>query len=307
VAPSDAAQRAAPVVTLPSLRQAEFEILEGRAGRLALYAAGSGRPMLLLHSVNAAPSVAEVRPTFDHFAASRRVYALDLPGFGSSERTPRRYDVRLYVDAIHAALEAISREGENVPVDAMALSLSAEFLARAACETPDRFRSLALVTPTGFDARSAKRRDPQPGNREIPGLHALVSVPLWRRGLFGLLTRPATIRYFMRRTFGRDDVDRELIDDAIRAARGPGAEYAPFAFLSGRLFSSDARRVYESLRGPVWLAHGTKGDFADFSGAQWAREDARFSVEAFDTGAMPHFELPRAFHAAYERFLASVD
>jgi pimeloyl-ACP methyl ester carboxylesterase len=45
--------------------------------------------MLLIHSVNAAGSVAEMRPVYAHYGASRTVYATDLPGFGFSDRSDR--------------------------------------------------------------------------------------------------------------------------------------------------------------------------------------------------------------------------
>jgi len=260
--------------------------------------------MLLVHSINAAASAYEVRPLFEHFAASRRVVAPDLPGFGSSERSPRDYRVRLYVDAIHDVLDLLEAEHGGTPLDALALSLASEFLARAATERPERFRSLALVTPTGFRKGSETLRAPPGTTREVPGLRALLSVPLWRRGLFDLLTRPASIRYFLRRTFGSDAVDEGLAayDDLVTSQ--PGAEHAPLAFLSGRLFSKDVRRVYEALRMPVWLAHGTRGDFQDFRGAGWVHGCGNWTVQAFDTGALPHFEVPGEFLAAYERFLA---
>ena len=45
-----------------------------------------GRPLLFVHSVNAAPSAIELKPLFQHFRASRPVFAPDLPGFGRSTR-----------------------------------------------------------------------------------------------------------------------------------------------------------------------------------------------------------------------------
>ncbi len=290
---------------LPPAVDAELRSLEGRAGRVGLYVAGEGPPLLLVHSINAAGSAYEVRPIFEHFRASRRVFAPDLPGFGCSDRSDRHYDVWTYVDAIHDCLDAIESECGPEPVDALALSLGAEFLARACVKRPERFRSLALVTPTGFDRRSDGLRGAPGSNREIPGLHAVLTRGPWRRALFGLLTRPGTIRYFLKRTFGSEHYDEALAAYDVLLARQPGAEHAPYAFISGRLFSRDIRDVYESLDLPVWLPHGTRGDFKDFRGADWARADPRWTVEAFETGALPHFEQPERFHAHYARFLAA--
>ena len=70
-------------------------------GGLICYVAGSGPPLVLVHSVNAAASAAEVRPVFEHCRATHTVFAIDLPGFGFSERADRRDDPRRMTDALH--------------------------------------------------------------------------------------------------------------------------------------------------------------------------------------------------------------
>src|SRR3712207_5691746 len=79
----------------------------GRAGRLSYYVAGEGPPLLLIHSINAAGSAYEVRPIFEPMRQRHRVFAVDLPGFGFSDRRERNYSVRLYADAVHDMLDAI--------------------------------------------------------------------------------------------------------------------------------------------------------------------------------------------------------
>ena len=92
-------------------------------GRVAMFAstpsAPTGhRPLLLIHSVNAAGSAYEVRPLFDHARATRPVYAIDLPGFGLSERSDRAYTPRLMTDAVLAAAAEIRRRHGDVAIDA---------------------------------------------------------------------------------------------------------------------------------------------------------------------------------------------
>jgi pimeloyl-ACP methyl ester carboxylesterase len=275
-------------------------------GGLCYYVAGEGPPLLLVHSINAAGSAYEVRPIFERMRALRRVYAVDLPGFGCSDRSDRHYDVRLYVDAIHAMLDVIAADaGPDQPVDALAISLSSEFLARAVVERPERFRTLALVTPTGFGRAYPQLHGTEGGTREIPGLHRFFTFPLWSQAFYDLLVSRASIRYFLRRTFGSNEVDEGLVDYDHRTAHQPGARHAPYAFVSGRLFSRDIRSVYERLALPVWMPHATRGDFKDFSQAGWAEARPNWTVQPFDTGALPHFERPAAFLEAYERFLAA--
>ncbi len=277
---------------------------QGDAGRVACYVAGSGPPLLLVHSVNAAASAAEVRPLYEHYRASRTVYAIDLPGFGASERSDRVYTPRLMTDALLQVLDAIATRGHASPVNALAVSTGCEFLARAAAEHPERLGHLALVSPTGLRGK-VPRRGPAGSTRGLPWLYRALRGPGWGGALYRGLTRPAVIRYFLERTWGSKAIDEQLWAYDVLTARLPGSEYAPLYFLSGGLFSADILSVYESLTQPVWLSHGTRGDFTDYQGRSWleGRGNWRFSV--YPTGALPHFELPERFIADYDDFLAA--
>jgi len=291
---------------LPPAVSGERREHRGRAGRIHVYVSGPRRaaPLLLIHSINAAASAYEVRPVYEAMSASRRVYAPDLPGFGFSDRSRRDYTIRLYTDAVHDALDLIAGEQGDAAVDVLAVSLAAEFAARAATEAPQRLRSLTLVTPTGFSRPEPPYAGPAEASRAIPGLGAAVSLPLWSDALFALLTTRRSIRYFLRRTYGSDAVDDGLVEYAYLTSHQPGAKYAPLAFLSGRLFARDVRNVYERLRLPVWVPHATRGDFRNFAGADWARARENWRFQPMPTGALPHFEQTDAFLAAFAAFLA---
>lgn len=294
-----------------ALAQGDSILLDDpRVGRLALYRAApspepSGPPLLLVHSVNAAASAHEMRPLYDLLSASRPTYALDLPGFGASLRSERPYTPRLMTSAILAATAFIRGQHRNEPIDGLGLSLSCEFVARAAYEKPSTFRSLALVSPTGMSG--GQRNDgPAGSTRGSNVLHSILTVSLWRRALYRLLTRPRVIRYFLTRTFGSSDIDPTLWHDAIQTAQRSGAEHAPFYFLSGHLFSRDITRIYEGLSMPVWVAHGVRGDFVDYDGVEPLLERSHWRRETFDTGALPYFEALDRFMAAYMNVLGSI-
>jgi pimeloyl-ACP methyl ester carboxylesterase len=265
-------------------------------------AAQDPTPLLLLHSINAAGSVYEVRPLYEHYRASRIVYAPDLPGFGFSDRSDREYTPRLMTDAVHAMVEEIRRLHGPSPIDALALSLSCEFLARAAVESPGLFRSLALVSPTGFD-RSAPRYGPPGSNRGIPLLKRAFTFPLWSEGFFDLLTTRRSIRFFLRKTWGSKDIDEGMLDYDCLTTRQPGARHAPFWFVSGFLFSNDVNRLYEALEMPVWMAHGERGDFVDYRYKHSVEGRPNWTFRVFPTGALPHFEVLDAFTRDYDAFV----
>ena len=287
---------------LPPAVSGELVRLDGAAGPVAVYVAGRGPALLLVHSVNAAASAAEVKPLHEHYAATRTVFSLDLPGYGFSDRSDRAYTPRLMTDALHAAVALMRERCGPAPVDALALSLSCEFLARAAVEQPTHFRSLALVSPTGFIGHTP-RRGPPGSTRGLPWLHRALTGPGWGGALFRGLTRPGVVRYFLERTWGGKAIDEALWRYDLITTRQPGAEHAPLHFLSAGLFSADIHTLYEQLTQPVWVAHGVRGDFTDYRGLDLVRDRSNWRIDVLPTGALPHFEVPQDFMARYDAFL----
>ena len=84
-------------------------------------------------------------PLYAHYGRNRPVWALDLPGFGLSERRDQRYTPRLMTDALHVAITHLRQTTGAGAVDLLAVSLSCEFAARVACEAPATVRRLALL------------------------------------------------------------------------------------------------------------------------------------------------------------------
>jgi pimeloyl-ACP methyl ester carboxylesterase len=288
----------------PALRGERFEFASP-AGQLSAYIAGQGSPLLLIHSVNAAASAAEMRPLHEHCRATRTVLSVDLPGYGFSHRSDRDYTPRLMTDAIHAAAELLRARCGAAPIDALALSLSCEFLARAAAEAPDTYRSVALVSPTGFRGLRPWRGAPG-STRGLPWLYKALRGPGsgWGGAVFRALTTPGVIRYFLRRTWGSKEIDEALWAYDVLTTRATGAEHAPLHFLSANLFSADIHTVYERLEMPVWMSHGVRGDFTDYRGKVIVEDRPNWQFSVFPTGALPYFEVPEDFFNAFDRFLA---
>jgi pimeloyl-ACP methyl ester carboxylesterase len=291
---------------LPHAVSGERREISSRVGLLSYYAAGpvdiEAEPLLLIHSINAAGSAYEVRPLHERYRDRRAVYSPDLPGFGFSDRSDRQYSARLMTDAVLAMTDEIGRRHGSAPIDALALSLSSEFLARAASEAPERFRSLALVSPTGFDRR-APWNGPPGSDRGRQWLYDVFTAKLWSRGFYNLLTSRRSVRYFLNKTWGSKNIDEGLLEYDLLTTRQAGARHAPYRFVSGFLFSADITRVYESLVMPVWMSHGVRGDFTDYRYKQAFTDRPNWSFDVFETGALPHFEALEAFVMEYDAFL----
>ena len=294
---------------LPAPVSGQRHEFQSPVGRLTYYAASTGSevgdaPLLLIHSINAAGSAYEIKPIYEHYRGHRTVYALELPGFGHSERGDRVYSIRMMTDAIHAVVEQIQESHGRAPIDALAVSLSCEFLARAISETPLAFRSAALVSPTGFTMKT------RPGTgdttRAMPWLHAIFTWRVWTEGLWKLLSSRRSIRFFLAKTWGSKNFDEGLADYDYLTTHQPGARHAPYYFVSGFLFSTAIVKIYMTLTLPVWMTHGVRGDFTDYRNKTKVQDRANWQIDEMDTGAMPHFERREQFIAMYDEFLARV-
>ena len=277
--------------------------IPSKSGGLRAYVTGQGRPLLLVHTVNASASAAEVRTVFERMGRHRTVYAIDLPGYGASERTERLYTARLMTDAILDLAAYIRTQHPEQAIDAFAASLSCEFLARAAVEQPATFSTLSLVSPTGLSG--LRLRQGPPGSTYGQNwLLALLKGPGWGRALFKGLTRPGVIRYFLNKTWGSRAIDEAMYDYAVWTTREHGAEHAPLCFLSAQMFSADITTIYDQLRLPVWMSHGVRGDFVDYRGKARFAAHTNWQFTVFDSGALPYFEYPQDFAEKMLAFMA---
>ena len=292
---------------LPLAVPATLSLLDSPVGRLGLYHAGlegesSGLPpLLLVHSMNAAGSAAEMAPLFQHYRRDRAVYALDLPGFGFSDRSDRVYSPRLMTDALIAVLAHIRSSLGVQVVDLVGLSLSGEFVARAQCEKPEWVRRVALISPTGF-SRSKRRYGPPGTTLSVPWLHRFLTRPGWTQGIYNTLTRPGVIRYFLQRSWGSKQIDEALWRYDVITTQQPGARHAPLVFVSAGLFSADINTLYESMRCPVWVSMATRGDFTDYQGRSTLANHANWRFHTVEGGALPYFEDLGAFTAKLDPF-----
>ena len=209
---------------------------------------GEGPGVVLIHSINAAASAYEMRPLFEALRGRRRVFALDLPGFGRSQRGDRDYSPTMYAEAIERFIvDVASPQGEAV--DAVASSLSSEFLARVAVRAPTLFRSLTLLSPTGLGPERSG------GGLARGILHNALRVAPVSEGLFRLLRTAPSIRYFLGKSFV-GTVDEGLVRYSLQTAAAAGGRFAPVRFIDGALFTPDAQRsLYEPLAVPTRIVY----------------------------------------------------
>lgn len=273
-----------------------------QTGRMSYYAdrRGSGRPLVLIHSINAAPSAFEMKPLFVHYQGQRPVFAPDLPGFGFSERGQRAYTPEFYANAIAEFLA--EKVGEAA--DVVALSLSSEFIARAALAHPDLFNSMALISPTGFGVNGATNpQDYAQRGAAFARVGKVVNFPFISQPLYDLLTIRQSIRYYLGRNFVGEPPE-EFVDYGYATTHQPGARFAPLAFLSGKLFTWDViPAIYAKLTHPTLVLYDRDPNIRfDMLPALLSQNKHWQAVQIAPTLGLPHWEKLPETVAALERF-----
>lgn len=266
-----------------------------QAGRIHYYAdtAVGGRPLVLIHSINAAPSAHEMKPLFERYRAQRPVYALDLPGFGHSDRAKRRYSPELFAGVIAEFLEQVVK----VPADLAAFSLGCEFAAAAALLKPELVTSLVLLSPTGFNVRGL------PTGEAAERAYKFLSVPVINDGLYSLLTTRPSIRYFYGQAFV-GEVPAELVEYAYATTHQPGAKNAPLYFLSGQLFTPKAgEALYGKLTQPVLVIYDKDPNIDFHELPAFLSHHPNWRAERVGpTRGLPQWEKPAETGDAIDRF-----
>jgi len=247
--------------------------------------------VLFVHGIGAGARAFMWRRNFLPLARDFRVYALDLLGFGYSDKPPSApYSADLYVELISDFL----REVVGRPAGVVAHTLSAAFAARAADEHPDLVNSLVLVSPTGADHLSAR-----PG---VTGaaFYGLLHSPVLGASFYNAVTSERGVRDYARKQlfYERRFATPRLVAHYYAVSHLPGAQHAATAFLSGYL-NTDVREPFARLRQPVTLAWGKQDTINPIDQAgQLLSLNPRARLEVFDRCRM----MPQEEHA--ERFNA---
>lgn len=287
---------------LPKALEADartFELMEGRSNFYVR--PGTGTPIILLHSLNAAASSFEMKPIFEHLAATtdRPLYVVDWLGFGRSARPPVDYRPALY----HRQLRRFLSEQVREPADLVALSLGAEYAAKVAHEMPVLVHRLVLINPTGLT-------EPRGSFHFDRTFIKLASRTGAFELLFARLTRRASLRRFYEQQvfLHPDRVSDELVDYAYTTAHAKGAHHAVCRFVDGTLFPpSAAVPIYARLYRPTLLitpedASSTIQGFERTAEvvAQNARDLHR---RRLPSGLLPQWEDPELLFDAIDDFL----
>lgn len=122
-------------------------IFHWRLGDIHYTKVGSGKPLLLIHDLDAASSSYEWHKVIPYLSKKHTVYAIDLLGCGQSEKPCLTYTNYVYVQLISDFIK--SEIGHRT--DVIATGSSSSFIIMACANTPDLFNHLILTNPESIN------------------------------------------------------------------------------------------------------------------------------------------------------------
>jgi pimeloyl-ACP methyl ester carboxylesterase len=270
-----------------------FERLDTPVGRLSIVSAGVGPETLLcLHGLGG--TKASFLPTVAALSRYYRVVAMDLPGFGESDKPiGAPYDAPWFANATSSALDALGVDSAHLAGNSMGgrVAIEAGLIDRA------RVRSLVLLCPALAWLRE---------RRWAP----VVRVLRPELGLLQMAPRPVVER-MMRRLVpaASDGWTAAGVDEFLRAYLTPRGRAA---------FYAAARNIYlDEPHGPEGLWSRLEG-LAPDALFVWGKRDALVPIAfmrhveralpaarhvELDCGHVPQLERPRETHTAMRDFL----
>lgn len=263
---------------------------------------GEGKPLLLLHGINAAAWRFEVRRNIEPLAqGGYKVFAPDMPGFGKSTRLAQVYTAKDYIAFIKAfAAEIQAREGQAVTI--VASNLIAAHAIAAAAQSSELFAALLLICPTGIKHLA------HPASEKQLKLFNKLSGRVGKTLLWLLTSRPST-KFFLARDayYDKNYITKAIVEGYHRATRYPNAQFAPFSFITLQL-SHNVTNEWAGLTQPaaiVWGDKATTLPLSDMEDFLRLRPDTAHSILT-NTRLAPHDERAEEFNEVALKLLAQM-
>lgn len=260
---------------------------------------GEGEPLVFIHGLSG--SWQNWLENIPHFARSRRVIALDLPGFGCSPMPSEKISINLYASVVDELLDGLGIETASVVGNSMGGFIGAEL----AIEFATRVDRLVLVSAAGLTTAEMHNDHALAALRRAE--FVLASGAAW----FGtrsdrLARRPGLRRAMMLMVAAHPQrLPAPLVAEQVRGSGKPG-----FLDALEALGTYPLRDRLERITAPTLIVWGDKDRLVPLRDADRFREaigDNANKVVYADTGHVAMLERPARFNADLEKFLREGD
>ncbi|SEO87929.1 alpha/beta fold hydrolase [Actinacidiphila rubida] len=245
-------------------------------GKLRYLQAGSGSPLILLHTVRT--QAEHFRSLIPLVADRYTVYALDLPGMGYSEIVP---GASYEEPAMRAAVERLITELDLRDVTLLGESMGAVYALTTAADLPGRVRRVIAVN--AYDFRGGILRSSLLARLIIGGVLTPLVGPVMAR-----METKAILRGVMHGGLGdKSALKADYVEELSRVGHRPGYAVVARAVYQNMASLIAARPRYREVKAPVHLVYGEK-DWSRVSDRE-ANKELLPSADVTEVAGAGHF------------------
>jgi pimeloyl-ACP methyl ester carboxylesterase len=245
-------------------------------------------PMLFLHGFGSA--LTQWQENLMPLSQSRTVYALDLLGFGGSEKAAAPYKISFWVEQLYEFWRTFIQQ----PIVLVGHSLGALVALTAAIAHPDMVQNLVLVTLPA--ARQELLPKLPAWLQSIAGeAEGFFASPLLIQPLFKIISQPKVIGAILRAVYvNQERVTEELIESFVAPGRDRGAAQTLSRLTKARTqndFSPLTKDLLPQVQVPILVLWGSEDRVIPLT---WGRQLPPLNSR------LKLVEIPDGGHCAYD-------
>lgn len=275
----------------------EGEFYNWRFGKVFYTKQGSGKPVLLVHDLNATSSHYEWSEIVDKLAKTNTVYTIDLLGCGKSDKPNLTYTNFLYVQLLNDFIKHVIGEktdiiatSESSAIAIMTCTNNAELINRIILVNPISPISLAKI-PT----------------KESTIIRDLINIPIIGTLLYNILIRRTTITNDFRRKYFYNPahVTDKLINTYLESSHiGETHSKYLYASIVSRYTNTNIMQGLNHINNSIYIIVGSGNPENVLAADQYQNEVPAIEIVKMDnTKLLPQLEAPNEFMEHLRVFL----
>ncbi|MBH8562366.1 alpha/beta fold hydrolase [Nostoc sp. CENA67] len=253
-------------------------------------------PIILLHGFGA--SIGHWRHNLEVLGEHHTIYALDMLGFGASEKAPINYSIELWVEQVYDFWKAFIRQ----PAVLVGNSNGSLISLAAASAHPDMVQGIVMMSLP--DPSLEQEAIPAVLRPVVKAIKNIVASPILLKPVFHFVRRPNILRRWASLAYANPEA---ITDELIEILAGPpqdrGSARAFSALFKAAIavnFSPSVKAVLPTLTIPMLLIWGQKDRFVPpILANRFTQYNEKLQLlKLEDVGHCPHDECPEQVNQA---------
>lgn len=265
----------------------ENNYYEWRFGKIRYTKKGNGAPILLLHDLTSGSSSYEFHKIIDDLSKTNQVYAIDLLGYGLSDKTNITYTNFLYVQLITDFIKNIIGEKANVITSGDSSSI-----AIMACHNdPEIINKLIFINPQNIASANLIP------SKRTKLLKLLIECPIIGTFVYNLMANKTNFASKFKQDlfYNKEMIEQEYIDAYNEAAhiKDYKSKFAISSYL-GKYINLNITHALNKIDYSMFIIAGEEKDNNETIIDNYLCYNSAIEVSYIEeTKQLPHLERPK--------------